>query len=89
MGGTEDDDGVLDAKLLEAMLGTEAGRAMLIEGFVQDSGATLEQGECLFDNLDTEILVLLGEEQQPAPEDAVSMLQVFDTCGLNGELFID
>ena len=89
MGGTDGADGALDAELLEAMLGTEAGRAMLIEGFVQDTGATVEQGECLIDNLDTEILVLLGEAQLPAPEDVVSMLQVFDTCGLNGELFID
>ena len=83
-----DDAGMsLDAEMLEAMLGTEAGRAIFIEGFVAETGVTVAQAECLVDNLDTEILAMLAENQQPAPEAIVELLQVLDTCGLTGELF--
>jgi len=86
----QDAEDAVDTEFIEAMLASETGRVMLIDGIVEEGGLTAEQATCLLDNLDTETLVILLAEkgEELPPEVMISLLQLLDTCDL-GELFAD
>lgn len=77
-------DTTADAELLEAMLATESGRALLIEGMIEDGQLSADQAGCLLDNLDMDTLVVLLNEEgaDPPPDVIISMLELIDTCDL-------
>lgn len=86
----QDAEDAVDTEFIEAMLASETGRVMLIDGIVEEGELTAEQATCLLDNLDTETLVILLAEkgEELPPEVMISLLQLLDTCDL-GELFAD
>ena len=88
--GAEGDDASLDAEIVEAMLATEAGRALMVEGMIEEGPLTADQAVCLLDNLDLETLVVLlnDMDEEPPPEVVVSLLLLLDTCDL-GDLFAE
>ncbi|MGB1506927.1 MAG: hypothetical protein ACPHDT_15740, partial [Acidimicrobiales bacterium] len=84
------DDPFSSPEALEAMLSSEAGRALMIEGMIEDGEFSAEQAACLLDNLDLETLVVLlnDMDEEPPPEVVVSLLLLLDTCDL-GDLFAE
>ena len=78
------------ADIVEAMLATEAGRALMVEGMIEEGPLTADQAVCLLDNLDLETLVVLlnDMDEEPPPEVVVSLLLLLDTCDL-GDLFAE
>ena len=51
-----DEDPFSAPEAFEAMLSSDAGRAMIIEGMTEDGELTADQAECMLDNLDFEML---------------------------------
>ncbi len=88
--GTSGDESPPDVEVIEAMLATESGRALIVEGMIQDGQLSADQAVCLLDNLDLETLVILlnEEDEEPPPEVVVSLLLLLDTCEL-GDLFAE
>ena len=84
-----DDSDFADPDLLEAILATETGRAMMIEGMTEDGELTAEEAECMLDNLDLVAIAELSTEGEPDPELFSALFQVAVTCGLSDEFLID
>lgn len=89
-GGDADDAGdesaLADAfaspEALEAVLSTEAGRELMIQGMTEDGRLNADQAACLLDNLDFEILSALAQGGDPTPEMLGQFFELLDTCDL-------
>ncbi|MAT19789.1 MAG: hypothetical protein CL419_01305, partial [Acidimicrobiaceae bacterium] len=79
----------LTPELVEAMLETEAGRAMFIAGMTEDGELTVDQAECMLDNLDFVALADISSEDEPDPEIFSALFNVAVTCDLGEEFFAD
>ena len=71
----DDADVDLTPELVEAMLETEAGRAMFIEGMTEDGELTADQAECMLDNLDFVALAGISSGDEPDPRDPQRLVQ--------------
>jgi len=80
------DEAFADAEMLEAIMGSDAGRAMLIEGMTEDGALTVDQAGCLLDNLEIEMLVLFGQGGEPEPDMVFDLFEVLETCGITEDL---
>ena len=67
----------------EAMLETDAGRTMMIEGMTEDGELTAEQAECMLDNLDFELLSALTTGAELGPESLTSFFEMGTLCELD------
>ena len=83
----DDADVDLTPELVEAMLETEAGRTMFIEGMTEDGELTADQAECMLDNLDFVALAGISSGDEPDPEIFSALFNVAVTCDL-GEAFL-
>ena len=69
---------------LEAILGSEAGRELFIQGFIEDGDVTAEQASCLIGSIDVEMLSALATNPDSIdPAAAVGLLDVFAACGID------
>ena len=94
--GDEDSSNELDdadidftPELLEAMLETDEGRAMMIEGMTEDGELTADQAECMLDNLDIVALAGISSGDEPDPEIFSALFDVAATCDLGEEFLAD
>ncbi len=85
----DDADVDLTPELVEAMLGTEAGRAMFIEGMTEDGELTVDQAECMLDNLDFVALAGISSGDEPDPEIVSALFNVAATCAFGKEFLAD
>ena len=85
----DDADVDLTPELVEAMLETEAGRAMFIEGMTEDGELTADQAECMLDNLDFVALAGISSGDEPDPEIFSALFNVAVTCDLGEEFLAD
>lgn len=76
------EDAMASPEMFEAMLGSEAGRRLMIEGMTEDGTLNADQAECLLDNLDFETLASLAGGVDPTPELIAQFLDLIDTCDL-------
>lgn len=84
-----DEDPFSTPEAFEAMLSSDAGRAMMIEGMTEDGELTADQAECMLDNLDVVALVAMFDGGELDPEVFIDLLEVADTCDLGTEFFSD
>lgn len=80
------DDPFTTAEAFEAMLETDGGRALMIEGMTEDGDLTPDQAGCLLDNLDFDALSALADGDEPDPEVFGLLFEVAMRCGLE-EMF--
>ena len=73
----------------EAMLSSDAGRAMIIEGMIEDGELTADQAECMLDNLDFVALADISSGDEPDPEIFSALFNVAVTCDLGEEFLAD
>ena len=81
-GDTTFEDAFTSPEAFEAILGSEAGRQLMIEGMTEDGTLDEEQAACLLDNLDFETLAALAQGGDPTPEMLGQFLELIDTCDL-------
>lgn len=83
--------GDVDADAIEAVLGSEAGRQLVIDQFVA-AGLTEADATCVLDNLgDFDISVLAGLADDPTAitsEQITDLLGLFATCGIDVTQFL-
>ena len=84
-----DEDPFSSPEALEAMLSSDAGRAMMIQLMAADGEFTTDQAECLLDNLDIEALLALSTETEPNSEVYGLLFDVAMLCGLEEMLGFD
>ncbi|MDG1365490.1 MAG: hypothetical protein P8P85_00375, partial [Acidimicrobiales bacterium] len=77
-----DEDPFSTPEAFEAMLSSDAGRAMMIEGMTEDGELTVDQAECMLDNLGFEALSALSTEAEPSPEVVALIFEIAARCGL-------
>jgi hypothetical protein len=85
----DDADVDLTPELLEAMLETDTGRAVIIESMTEDGELTADQAECMLDNLDIVALAGISSGDDVDPEIFSALFQVAVTCDLGDEFLID
>ena len=85
------DDADIDftPELLEAMLETDEGRAMMIEGMTEDGELTADQAECMLDNLDIVALAGISSGDEPDPGIFSALFNVAMTYDLGEEFLAD
>jgi len=86
---TLDEDPFSTPEAFEAMLSSDAGRAMIIEGMTEDGELTADQAECMLDNLDIVALAGISSTDEPDQEIFSALFQVAVTCDLGDEFFAD
>jgi len=77
------DDAFASAEALEALLGSEAGRELLIDGLTENGELSRDQAACLIDNVDSPLLTALANGADPDVDLLVELLAVLDTCGIS------
>lgn len=82
-----DEDPFSAPEAFEAMLSSDVGRAMIIEGMTEDGELTADQAECMLDNLDFVALAGISSGDEPDPEIFSALFNVAVTCDL-GEAFL-
>ena len=73
----------------EAMLETDTGRAMIIEGMTEDGELTADQAECMLDNLDIVALAGISSGDEPDPGIFSALFNVAVTYDLGEEFLAD
>ena len=69
---------------LDAILGSEAGRELFIDGMTEGGEITREQAECMIDNLDVEMLSALAlDPDSVGAAGAADLLDVLAGCGID------
>ena len=81
------EDPLSTPEAFEAMLSSDAGRVMFIEGITEDGELTADQAECMLDNLDIVTLAGISSGDEPDPEVFSDLFQVAVTCDL-GDAFL-
>ena len=82
-GDTLGDNPFADPNVMMALLETESGRELFIDGMTEDGDLTREQAGCLIDTLDLELLFALGQGEEPTGEMLPMLFGAFDTCGID------
>lgn len=76
------EDAFATPEAFEALLSSDAGRRLMIEGMIEDGSMNADQAECLLDNLDFEVLSALALTGEPTPEMIADLLAIVDLCDL-------
>ena len=84
-----DEDPFSAPEAFEAMLSSDVGRAMIIEGMTEDGELTADQAECMLDNLDFVALAGISSGDEPDPEIFSALFNVAVTCDLGEEFLAD
>lgn len=88
-GATDLTDQLATEEGIEAILGSETGRELFIDGMTEDGTITRDQASCLLDNIDPSLLSILagigagGSTDVLDPQTAVDLLDVFAGCGID------
>ena len=77
------EDAFGSAETLEALLGSEAGRELLIDGLTENGELSRDQAGCLIDNVDVPLLTALANGADPDVDLLVELLAVLDTCEIS------
>ena len=77
-----DEDPFSAPEAFEAMLSSDAGRAMIIEGMTEDGELTADQAECMLDNSGFEMLSTLATGAELGPESLTPFFEMAVLCDL-------
>lgn len=81
------EDAFASPEALEALLGSDAGRELLIDGLVESVDLTRDQAACMLDSLDLPALAALAEGADPEADLIADLLAALDSCGISMEDF--
>ncbi len=76
-------DAFASPEALEALLGSDAGRELLISGLVENVDLTRDQAGCLLDNLDLPAVAALAEGADSEADLIAELFAALDVCGIS------
>ncbi len=81
------EDAFASPEALESLLGSDAGRDLLIDGLVESVGLTRDQAGCLLDTLDLPALAALADGADPEADLVADLFAALSSCGISLEDF--
>ena len=81
-GGSDFEDAMESPEFFLAMIETESGREMVLDGMTEDGDLTREQATCLIDHPDFIEFISLTSGEEPSVEMIPMIFGLLDECGI-------